>query len=322
MSAKVGIPRALLFYKYSPLWVNFFQNLGVEVVVSPETNKKILNDAIENCVDDACLPVKLYHGHVLSIKDQVDYLFIPRIMSVSKGRHICPKFCGLPEMIKYSLSNLPPILDVEINLPQGLQTKQAGKYFTDDPVRILSAYNNASLLFKANENKMQQELLDDRDSGKPKIMILGHPYNIYDSYVNMNLLEKIEMQGLKALTPEMFSDATTLPYAKTYEGKYLWTFAEKLIGVTKYLLAKGNIAGFIYLSSFGCGLDAVIGSTVERMVRLGSQIPFMFINLDEHTGEGGINTRIEAFIDLIYYKAKRIKSSLDSQSNIPKFRLS
>ena len=157
MPVKVGIPRALLYYKYSPLWVNFFQNLGVEVVISPQTNKKILNDAIESCVDEACLPVKLYHGHVLSIKDQVDYLFIPRIMRVSKGRHICPKLGGLPEMIKYSLPDLPPIIDVEIDLPKGLRTLQAGRYFSKDYRRILKAYDNALLQLKEKEKKLQNK---------------------------------------------------------------------------------------------------------------------------------------------------------------------
>ncbi|HHU31493.1 MAG: acyl-CoA dehydratase activase-related protein [Zhaonellaceae bacterium] len=309
MPAKVGIPRALLFYKYSPLWVNFFQNLGVEVVISPQTSKKILNDAIESCVDDACLPVKLYHGHVLSIKDKVDYLFIPRIMRVNKGRHICPKFGGLPEMIKYSLPGLPPIIDVEIDLPKGLRTLQAGRYFSKDYRQISKAYNNALLQLKEQEKKLQNKFTRWQHSDKSKIMVFGHPYNLYDSYSNMNVLAKIERQGLDVWTTEMISDQEIKKYAETYDGKYLWTFAERLIGASKYLLAKGNIEGIIYISSFGCGIDAVVGSTVERIVRRGSKIPFMFLNIDEHTGEGGVDTRIEAFIDLIDWRGK-------SESNI------
>jgi len=322
MPVKVGIPRALLFFKYGSLWVNFFRNLGLEVVVSPPTNKKILNVGVENCVDEACLPVKLFHGHVVNLKDKVDYLFIPRIMSVSKGTHICPKFCGLPEMIKNSLPNLPPIIDVEIDLPKGLYTKQAGKYFTDDPVRILSAYSNGLLLLKEHEKRIQQERLAEQGQNQPKIMLLGHPYNLYDDYVNMNLLEKLKRQGLKVLTPEMFSDQLTLPYAKSYAVDYLWSFAEKLIGVTGYLLAKENLAGFIYLSSFGCGLDAVIGNLTERIIKRESNIPFITINLDEHTGEAGINTRLKAFLDLIAFKAKGSKTTLSFSTNLPKFSFS
>jgi predicted nucleotide-binding protein (sugar kinase/HSP70/actin superfamily) len=309
MPVKVGIPKALLYYKYSPLWVNFFQNLGVEVVISPQTNKKILNDSIESGVDDACLPVKLYHGHVLSIKDKVDYLFIPRIMRVNKGRHICPKFGGLPEMIKFSLPDLPPIIDIEIDLPKGLRTLQAGRYFSKDYRRILKAYDNALLQLKEEEKKLQNKFARWQHSNKSKIMVFGHPYNLYDSYSNMNVLAKIERQGLDVWTTEMISEQDIKKYAETYEGKYLWTFAERLIGAAKYLLTKGNIEGIIYISSFGCGIDAVVGSTVERIVRRESKIPFMFLNIDEHTGEGGVDTRIEAFIDLIDWRGK-------SESNI------
>mgnify|MGYP000845206889 FL=1 len=36
---KIGIPRALLYYRYHVLWNAFFQELGIETVISPHTNK-------------------------------------------------------------------------------------------------------------------------------------------------------------------------------------------------------------------------------------------------------------------------------------------
>jgi len=99
------------------MWETFFHELGIEVVLSAPTTKVILNNGVKSCVDEACLPIKIFHGHVLDLKDRVDYLFIPRLKSVARNEYICPKFCGLPEMIKYSIKeNLPPIIDVEINL--------------------------------------------------------------------------------------------------------------------------------------------------------------------------------------------------------------
>ena len=37
---KVGIPRALLYYYYYPLWRTFFTELGAEVVLSQPSNKE------------------------------------------------------------------------------------------------------------------------------------------------------------------------------------------------------------------------------------------------------------------------------------------
>ena len=91
MTQKIGIPRGMLYYEYNVMWEDFFRKLGLEVIVSPKTNKDILNSGIERCVDEACLPVKIFHGHVEYLKDKVDYIFIPRIMSIHKKEYGCPK---------------------------------------------------------------------------------------------------------------------------------------------------------------------------------------------------------------------------------------
>lgn len=74
MTYKVGIPRALFYYKFYPFWTTFFNELGVETVVSEKTTKKILDDGVKSCVDEACLAIKVFYGHVLNLKDRVDYL--------------------------------------------------------------------------------------------------------------------------------------------------------------------------------------------------------------------------------------------------------
>lgn len=99
----IGIPKGLFYHEHSILWESFFKNLGCKVIVSENTNKEILNYGIKHCSNETCLPVKVFHGHVYSLKDQVDYIFIPRYISIDKNEYTCPKFCGLPDM---SLLNL------------------------------------------------------------------------------------------------------------------------------------------------------------------------------------------------------------------------
>ena len=102
----IGIPRALLYFDYFPMWQTFLNYLGFSIIISPPTTKDILNIGVSLCVDDACLPVKLFHGHVAYLKEKVDVIFVPRLVSVAPGEFICPKFIGLPEMIKNSIENL------------------------------------------------------------------------------------------------------------------------------------------------------------------------------------------------------------------------
>ena len=119
MSVKIGIPKTLSYYVYYPLWKKFFTELGAEVVVSDNTSRPIIDAGVRETVNDACVPIKLFHGHSVDLKDKADYFFIPRLVSVD-GEHIyCPKFLGLPDMVKNSLKDLPEILAPRIDLRKG-----------------------------------------------------------------------------------------------------------------------------------------------------------------------------------------------------------
>ena len=62
---KIGIPRALLYYRYGVLWKYFLKKLGLNVILSPETNQTILDLGINNSIDESCLSSKIYLGHAL-----------------------------------------------------------------------------------------------------------------------------------------------------------------------------------------------------------------------------------------------------------------
>lgn len=89
---KIGIPQALLYYEYFPLWKNFLECLGAEVIISGPTTKEILDLGVRSAISEICFPVKVFYGHVMSLKDRVDYLFIPRMVCVEKNVYFCPKF--------------------------------------------------------------------------------------------------------------------------------------------------------------------------------------------------------------------------------------
>ena len=109
---RIGIPNGLLYPDFKVLIETFFAELGREIVVSPVTNRAILDLGVNCCVDEACLPIKVFHGHVrwLSEYGRCDMIFIPRIMRLRKNESICPKFCGLTEMVRYSIPDIPPLI--------------------------------------------------------------------------------------------------------------------------------------------------------------------------------------------------------------------
>ena len=315
---KVGIPRGLLYYYYHPIWKTFFEKLGVKVVVSPKTNKKILNRGVENTIDEICLPVKIFNGHIAEIKDKVNYILVPRIMSIENKQWICPKFQGLPEIIKSTFRKLPKTISPVIDFnDKKYSTKkvvyEVGGLFTKDIKKIenafvagLNDYNHYQTLIKEYEI-LPSDILSNNFSfdlnlkryRKPKILVLGHPYLIYDEFINMNLIKKLRAYNFNIITEDNIADRVTSDALIKAKIDMYWTFGRKILGSMLYCINSNIITGIVYISSFTCGLDSVITEILERRTRRESKIPYMLITIDEHTGEAGINTRIEAFADMV-----------------------
>ena len=71
----VGIPRALMIYKFFPMAYQYFKTLGFNVLLSPETDDKIIALGQEMAAEETCYPVKLLHGHMEWLaRKKVDYI--------------------------------------------------------------------------------------------------------------------------------------------------------------------------------------------------------------------------------------------------------
>ncbi len=80
---KVGVPLAMISHELLPLWSTFFGELGIEVVLSDKTNKKIIQDGIERVGSETCFPVKAAHGHIINLIDKkVDAIFVPTLINM------------------------------------------------------------------------------------------------------------------------------------------------------------------------------------------------------------------------------------------------
>ncbi len=344
VGVRLGIPRALLFYLYYPLWQSFFTGLNVSVVASPETNRAILDDGLRSALDEACLPVKLFFGHALALADQVDYLFVPRMVSVETREYICPKLMGLPDMLRARLPGLPEIIDTVVDFsklrsPGGHAGWQAvfdnmGAIFTGDRNLIRKASRSAleeDRLFKA---RLRSGLLPaeamalaegDAAAGRPTLPVnsdqagrepgpgakreaepaftiglLGHAYNLFDSYISMNLISRLKQMGAAVMTADALPEDLVTEQAARMPKQLFWTLCKQMIGAASYFFEKKNCDGVIYLCSFGCGPESLVGELIGLMAKRRSSIPFMLLTIDEHSGAAGMVTRLEAFTDMLY----------------------
>lgn len=312
---RVGIPHGLFYYYYYPLWKTFFTDLGAEVVTSVETNRLIVDLGIQTAVDETCFPVKVFFGHVRELcKYNVDYIFIPRIVSIETKSYICPKFMGVPDMIKASLPDLPPIIDTVIDLSKNDKTLKGdilkvGRLFGNNNNQIRAAYRHAIEEWRlcrsharlgytmAEAIKIWEgNMVEIQHEHDLNIGILGHGYSLYDNSISMNIINRLRKMKCQVYVPEMLNQKHVEREAATIPKRVFWTLGRKMVGSALAMEKSDLIDGIIYVACFGCGPDSLVGEIIERKVK---SKPFMLITIDEHTGEGGLVTRLEAFCDML-----------------------
>ncbi len=325
---RIGIPRALLYYQYYPMWRTFFEELGAEVVVSPPTNQVVLSSGSSRVVADTCLPVKVFMGHVLQLVGKCDYIFIPAIRSVQRRVYNCSKFLGLPDMTRAVIPEAPAILDIDIDVNKGKRALyqaiyQLGRRFTWSPFRVRRASLAAWQAHLDYKQLMSRQGLTppqaiERLSGgaEPRtppaepaptigtIALVGHPYLVYDEHISHRLIRWLERAHYRVLTAEMVAKDELDSAMARLAGKGHWTYEEDVVGAGEYYLGSG-VDGVIGIMTFGCGPDSLLIDMVRRRAASLRTTAFMSLTLEEHTAETGVVTRLEAFLDMIYRRTRR-----------------
>lgn len=295
MKIRIGMPRGLLYYYHGEIWKEFIHQLGAEVIVSGETSKKTLQYG--SALDEVCLPVKAYFGHAYEVSHNVDYLFVPRIVSTAKGKYTCPEIIGLPDMLRSNIPNLPKLIEVTVNLRNDWRNLYQA---VTNVGKILNAGAAASLYawYQAWRSVQQQTSLPIANSESLSIGLIGHPYIIYDRQISMNVLDKLSNLGINVVTPDMVDIDQAQNSATCLDKEIFWCYCSDLVGAAFALMQSAQVNGVILMSPFSCGPDSLIGEIIKGHAQ-SLNIPFMLLTIDEHTAEAGFITRLEAFTDML-----------------------
>lgn len=309
---KIGIPRALLTYEYPILYTKFFELLGIEVVLSDETNDKIMDDGIKLSVDEACLASKLFLGHVNNLiekskKEKIDYIFIPRIGFFGKKETVCVKFYALIDICKniFDFNFLSLNVDKKTGDNELIAFIKLGKKLKKSDIEIIKAYIAAKRLQKMYDLRKYTEQVKNLEANKnKKILIVAHPYIQQDKLLGIPLVEYLKKNNINILYANINSSKVfnnkynKFRYRKISKAIYWRHNKELLNGIVEY---KDKVDGVIYLSVFPCGTDSL---TNDISIRKTNDIPTLNIVLDEQKANAGIITRLESFIDIIEEKSK------------------
>ncbi|MBS3872514.1 MAG: hypothetical protein KGZ92_04425 [Firmicutes bacterium] len=310
----IGIPRALLYYIYFPLWRRFFSELGVKVVLSAPTSEEFLTAGARAVVDEVCAPVKIAMGHILSLAPHVDYVLVPRFVSVEPRAYICPKLMGLPDMIRHNGLKMPPVLAPDIDLSRGYLgllrvltevSRVLGKGWWPSARAFYQALSEV----KRTRRKLMTGLTPEeafhgtmrrrKPGRRMRIAVLGHPYSIYDPLLSMNIIDRLRSHGIDVVTAEMLPEEHIALGLRRLKKKLFWTQSKMVLGAGLYFLHDDDdVEGIIVLSSFGCGLESLVADMLERFARR-KEFPLLHLTVDEHSAEAGLVTRLEAFVETV-----------------------
>lgn len=316
----MGIPCTLLYFWFRPFWETFFRELGARVVTSGSTTKQILDLGVKEALADACLPVKLYFGHVQALMSGVDFLFVPRLVCLNYQTTYCPKFLGLPDMIRHTFTQSPPLIDIRMDVREGLHALPKAYWLAGRALGVKKHTSLARAYFLAwkaqrrysgllyrgflpgEAAQMEKPPAGKRSpqrGGRLVLGVLGYPYLVHDPYISVGLLARLHKMGVEAITLENIPPRLLYRQPLPLDKRLFWTPGDLVYRAALYLLSSRRVHGLIHVTAFGCGPDAMVGKYLEQALRRHPEVPFMTLTVDEHTGEAGMATRLEAFVDMV-----------------------
>ncbi len=318
---RIGIPKALMYYRFFPLWSAFLQGLGCEVVTSDPTGRGLLGRGSIAYFEDSCLPMKLMVAHCLDLAGKVEMLFAPRLISIHRKYIMCPKFRGVPDIIRLAIGGQADVMDEPFDSrlgsnPWGTFSRAIGNRLGLRSREIRPASQWAFQVQATWERDLAKRVnglstgdIFNREVPTPgtaappgdlNVAFIGHPYNLYDVDVGKGALGMARKLGCQiAITDSL--DGNEIEKRTSHLSKEIyWSSGREIVGAAMAFRSRDDIDGVVFLSSFKCGIDALLQEYLKRAfkARGGSDVPFLTLSLDEHTTVQGLATRLEAFVDI------------------------
>lgn len=298
----VGIPRGMLFYRYHDLWQGFFARLGCKVILSEPTTQETVRIGSSIAIDETCLSLKVFFGHVRSLIGRCDYILIPRVSNLGRSREMCPRFEALYDLTRNAFrKEKQEFIPYDVDVKEG-KTEEAA--FISLGVS-LGATHRASKKAYAAARKDAERLWKDRIKRQNglfaedglKILIAAHSYVIEDPYMGRPITSYLEKHGAVPLHADVVDREDALKNSKELSPTCKWEMSRELLGSIQ--MNKSRVDGIILLSTFPCGSDAMVHDLLLRRL---SGIPMLTLVLDGQSGTAGLETRLESFLDIIRFQ--------------------
>jgi len=306
---RVGLVRASLSLEYLPFWAALLDDLGLEPVVAPASSGVDEHGGV-GLPAEVCLPLKLADSqvrHLLRVEG-VDRVLLPAVSELAR-RHRGDRPCTclyaqhLADMAR--LVHGEPVLVPQLGISDDDGIRREGTRALADALgmpgwKVRRAWTQAAARqagFTRARRLLGAEALAalDRDA----VVVLGKPYNLHDPAANLGLARQLDRAGLPAIPMDL------LPLEGEVLGEewhmLAWQLNRDQVRALQIAARQPRLFA-LHVSSYGCGPDAF---AVRHLERAWGARPLLLLEFDEHKGEAGLVTRLEAFADEIASRRSR-----------------
>ncbi|NVM57321.1 MAG: hypothetical protein HWN51_04290, partial [Desulfobacterales bacterium] len=304
----IGIPRTLSFFDYFPFWQAFFKTLRHPLVLSDSTNKSLVERGLSYIPSETCFPIKTVYGHISDlISKRVDRVMLaceidcPQTNTQGLRSFNCPYVQAIPYMVQAAMDSRVKLLAPVIRRNQPRRDiegvlialgKSLGHSSKKTREAVAAAYE-AQHSFDRWRRERGREILASMGPADQALVLLGKSHNIFDPGLNLHLARKLRRAGLLTIPYDMLPlDEVVLP---AHYDNVVWENTRDLMKALQCVRADQRLFP-VLLTNFGCGPDSFF---MKYMAAEVPGKPHLVLEVDDHTGDAGIVTRIEAFLDTL-----------------------
>ena len=308
---RIGIPFGLNMYENLPFWFTFFTKLNFEVVLSPESSRKLYLKGQRTIPSDTvCYPAKLLHGHVEALVEAgVDAVWYPCMSynndeGIGDNHYNCPVVAYYPELIAANVPSLKQtrFLDPYVGLWRHkdfgkriaqLMHQEFGIPKKESAAAARAAYE-AYEAYVHDVRATGKEYIDyARSHGLNIIVVCGRPYHI-DPEINHGINDLITSFGFVLVTEDALS------YREGYAPRKVlnqWTFQSRMYNAARYVCTQPDMQ-VVQLVSFGCGTDAITTDEMRSILEDGDKL-YTQLKIDDISNLGAVKIRIRSLMAAI-----------------------
>lgn len=307
-SPTIGLNRSFLINLLYPLYADFFGHLGFRVLL-PD---KVDPEGMQLVNSSFCYPAMISHGMMAELlkTHHPDYVFLPRVheLYVENSRRqllghksTCVTLLAETYYVRSAFPDAKPrILSPQLNFADGWTSVKScfvrvAEQLGRTAAAGAAAFDHASSSladFLAARGELGREALSEieKDPERVGIVLFGRPYNAFAEEANMGIPRKFASRGVHIIPFDC------LPFqGEPLSEDMNWAMGQDLMRAASFVKKHPRLFA-AFVTNFGCGPDSFLLGYFRGIMKTK---PSLTLEIDSHTADAGVNTRIEAFLDIV-----------------------